>query len=297
MKGICAVIVTYNPDQRLLINCNRLKKQVDLTIIVNNGPLNHIINDIIKHNSPQLKIICLDENIGLAAALNVGISYSQKYYQWVITFDQDSIITNSFVKYLIETYDHYPNKDSLAIVAPIYKDQTTGMLQSFSGQHLDKNQLYAHSMVTITSGNMIASKIFEKVGLFREDFFIDYIDFEFCLRCQKYGYKIIESTKACLLHNVGTPRQYKFLWKTPLASNHNALRRYYITRNRIVVYKLYFNRYPLWVLNDIYIMLKEAIKILIYEKNSMSKYCWMLKGVRDALLNKMGPLNPQITDD
>jgi len=287
-ESICAIIVTYNPDQRLLINCNQLIKQVDSIIIVNNGPNNSIINDIVRRKSKRFKIICLDKNIGLAAALNIGISYVKKDYQWVITFDQDSIITESFVHYMLEAYNSYPNNESLAIVAPFYKDQTTGIIQTFRDHKAEGNVLYAKTTTTNTSGNLIGTHVFDKVGLFREYFFIDYIDKEFCLRCMEKGYTIIESTKACLLHNVGEPRQYKLLWKTPLASNHPPSRRYYITRNRIIVYRQYYRIFPKWVLGDIYIMIKEIIKILVYEKEKSSKYYWMLRGLRDALLNKMG---------
>ena len=42
-------------------------------------------------------------------------------------------------------------------------------------------------------------KIYKQVGLFRDDFFIDYIDTEYCLRIRQQGFNIIV---ACELSSI-----------------------------------------------------------------------------------------------
>lgn len=47
----------------------------------------------------------------------------------------------------------------------------------------------------ITSGNIINISIALSCGGFDENLFIDSVDEEFCIRCQKYGFLLYEYTK------------------------------------------------------------------------------------------------------
>ena len=53
------------------------------------------------------------------------------------------------------------------------------------------------------SGMIIPVSIFEEVGKFREDFFMDLIDFEWCWRARFFGFKIFQSKKALAYHSLG----------------------------------------------------------------------------------------------
>lgn len=289
MKGICAIIITLNPDKNIIRNVSILTKQVDKILVIDNAShktANALFTII--DNANKVKCIFNKENIGLAAGLNIGVMYAlRNNFKWVVLFDQDSIVNENYINSLLNTYDAVDDSDRVVVIAPRYQDLTTGKIQSFSKKAYKK---YSSITTTNTSGSLIKVDIFNKIGLFRSDFFIDYIDKEFCLRCMINGYKIIESYNTMLLHNVGKPKLFSLLWKTPISSNHLPMRRYYMTRNRMVIYKTYFIYKPFWVFEDMGLLMKEVIKILLYEKDVLYKYCCMLRGLWHGIIGRMGPL-------
>lgn len=69
--------------------------------------------------------------------------------------------------------------------------------------------------------------------------FIDEVDTEFCYRSQKAGYKIIEFPNVIMKHSLGDRTYHYFLGRKYNTLNHNAIRKYYITRNKIYMIKKY----------------------------------------------------------
>ena len=66
------------------------------------------------------------------------------------------------------------------------------------------------------------------------------------------------------------------------------MRRYYMSRNRIVLYKNYFWVFPRWVLRSMSDSLLETVKCFLGEENRGSKFRSFLLGTWDGLIGKMG---------
>ena len=82
----------------------KLKGKVDEIIVVDNGSTNETIN-MLKALEDEITVIYLNENKGIASALNKGIDYSiKKGYQWVLTFDHDSIVTEDMIINMLNCY-------------------------------------------------------------------------------------------------------------------------------------------------------------------------------------------------
>lgn len=143
----------------------------------------------------------------------------------------------------------------------------------------------------ITSGNLVRTEVFNKVGLYEEKLFIDYVDHEFCLRLKKNNFKIFLVKNAFLYHKLGEISQKKILIKSVTFTNHSYIRRYYITRNRIYVWRKYFHIAPEWVIKDIIGSIKETIKIILFESDKILKINMMIKGVFDSFKNKYGKID------
>mgnify|MGYP002888735411 CR=1 FL=1 len=74
-----------------------------------------------------------------------------------------------------------------------------------------KTSSNVHRVETIiTSGSIIPVKVLQNVGLMDETLFIDYIDYEWCLRAIHKGYQIYLSDSK-MRHNMGDVF-VKFLW-------------------------------------------------------------------------------------
>ena len=72
---IAALIITYNPAERLFSLLDAINKQVDLVVIVDNGSKVSISTFLENSVHPNLEIISLNANQGIAKALNVGIDF------------------------------------------------------------------------------------------------------------------------------------------------------------------------------------------------------------------------------
>jgi rhamnosyltransferase len=66
-----------------------------------------------------------------------------------------------------------------------------------------------------------------------ENLFIDYIDYEWCLRAKSIGYKIYKSNNLFINHNLGDAFVNVFGFKKPI--HNNQIRLYYIIRNNLIL--------------------------------------------------------------
>lgn len=294
MDRMCAVVVTYFPEQSVIENVKLLAEQVDEVVVVDNGS-DDASTAYLKYlqDIPKVTLIRNGQNMGIAAALNIGARYAIEHsYLWLATFDQDSRVPPDYFRNILSGRDSVQLDTRLAILSPIFYDESINKIWSGdNGKILSGG--YREIDVAITSGCVMSTKIFSDVGFFDETLFIDYVDYDFCLRCRARGYKIIQLCDVVLNHNLGHKTIHNALWRIISTSNHNAIRRYYITRNRLIVYGRFLNAFPRWVLKDIQGSIKEGIKILFFEEHKLAKFKMTALGVWHALTNKRGPLNKQ----
>jgi len=287
-ETIAAVVVTYHPDRGFPERLARVAQQVHKVIVVDNNSNRDALLRLRESTSaPNVDLIENERNLGIASALNRGalVALSQGY-SWILTLDQDSKPGSGMVERLVAAYANHPKSDAVAVVAAVPTDEHSGRTEL---TELCGGEESIEVSTVLTSGSLIAGPIFVSTGMFREDFFIDYVDVEHCLRLRRIGYSIILACKAKLLHNLGAPTYHRFFWKSHIVtSNHSPLRRYYITRNRILVMKEYALREPAWTIGEFQAFCKEAAKMLLFERDKKRKAEFFLRGVADALLNRTG---------
>jgi rhamnosyltransferase len=275
-KLICAVVVTFQPNLiKFVHNLNELKKQVHHVFVVDNTPESNTISKDIERVtiSENVTLIQNKKNLGIAKALNQGISLGiNKDYTYLITFDQDSCPEKGMVENLLNFYQKSKNKFILVTPQSVDKFETT--------KHLNLPIVVDKA---ITSGMMLSSDIIQKCGMMKEKMFIDYVDFEFCLRFRKMGGLIYSIPGPKLMHSLGELSEFKMLGKTYWPTNHSSFRRYFITRNRIYVWKRYTLDFPRWVLRDIKFFLIETFLIIIAEKHKSKKIFAILNGFLNSV--------------
>jgi rhamnosyltransferase len=180
-------------------------------------------------------------------------------------------------------------KDKTAMLVPKYIERAFLGDENW-GYEVNYENNVQEVITAITSGNIVKTEIFEKVGLFDENLFIDYVNHEFCLRIRKHGYKIFSIQSVYLLHRLGDQKHGNFLGKNVTYTNHSSIRRYYITRNRIYVWTKYLSVEPKWVIKDFIGSIKEVIKIILYETDKVLKIKMIVKGILDAITHNYGKL-------
>src|SRR5271168_2438123 len=106
-NGVCAVIVTFRPPPVVLGNLAKAREQVEALVVVDNGsslealaPIQHAGRDL------DFELIQNGANIGVAAALNVGVRWARsRGYRWVALFDQDSTLSDGFISSMLREYE------------------------------------------------------------------------------------------------------------------------------------------------------------------------------------------------
>lgn len=266
MIDVCAGIVTYNPDIKLLKhNIDSIINQVSMIIVVDNGSDNF---DEISNFLDEYRVIIVknEKNKGIAYALNqlCNVAYKKKY-DWIITLDQDSVSSDGLVKELSLNIN-----PQTAIIAPniVYKNN-------------EKYADYASSGVkeetwVITSASLMSLNVWNEINGFDDELFIDGVDKDYCIRAHKYGYKIYKDYNITLLHELGNLKCKNIFGKTIYVTNHNAFRKYYMARNAIYLdYKLKLNDSKKYII-------KLITKILLFENEKIKKINQIIIGIKDA---------------
>jgi len=97
-------------------------------------------------------------------------------------------------------------------------------------KELFRNAIWFADMV-IASGCLIRRDVVDSIGLPRSDFFIDFVDFEYCLRARSHGYKIAVVSRASISHEIGNGRRIDIPGLRRLWIDQPPFREYYISRN------------------------------------------------------------------
>ncbi|HEY2545236.1 MAG TPA: glycosyltransferase family 2 protein [Candidatus Acidoferrum sp.] len=287
----CAIIVTYHPDTHFIERLDKIRDQVAKTIIVDNtgGPeLGALRRDI---DNPEIEIISNAENLGIGEALNQGMARAIELgYAWAITFDQDSWAHSDLVTTLISIYEKQPRPELVGIIGCNFEDEN---IDTPGTNRPTPEPIFRETETVITSGSLLSAGTFSTLGPFRSDFFIDFVDHEYCLRLRRSGYKVLISTTPLMVHALGTPTLFTLAGGVGglslVLTNRSPLRRYYVTRNALLVAREYFSVAPKWVLRSLASTVGFALLKIPLEKDARSKKLRAtLYGAFDALRSNAG---------
>lgn len=302
-----AVVITYHPDDGFSHRLSLLAAQVSHVIIVDNrssddellrlGPMLRSGNardarDACDASQSTIELIENPENLGVATALNRGAKRAIELgFAWLLMMDQDTAVGPDLLDGLAQTYCACPFRDEVGLVAANFMVHVFARAFATCSPTISTADQYIEQPIAITSGSLISLNVYRKTGRFRDEFFIDFVDNEYCLRLASLGYRVIHSRKVLIDHAIGEPRRYKLLWLRPVSSNHSPLRRYYITRNRLRTNAWYFSRFPRVVMQDYYRIFGEMFLFTMLEPQKLAKLAATFLGMWHAVIGRTGRLD------
>jgi rhamnosyltransferase len=273
---IGAVVVTHHPDPDLQDRVRALRDQVAAILIVDNGSATNELEAVRRLVDDGLvQVIFNKENRGLAMALNQGLAWGEEQgLAWIVTLDQDTTPGSNLVAAAGRVFNAHRVRPVAAIGAGwVSRPDVIPDCSDPGGVEV---------ACVITSGTLHSVPIWRALGGFRDDFFIDYVDTEFCLRARAAEYSVVRACLPTMTHAVGNPTRHWFLVRSFTPSNHTRMRRYFITRNRILVWKKYARTEPAYVWFDIRAAWKEFVKIVLVEDDRRGKLVAIARGIGDA---------------
>jgi rhamnosyltransferase len=288
-QDVCAITVTYHPDAQFPLRVERTLREVGALVIVDNGSGDDELG-MLRHlaSNSLITLISNLNNAGIARALNIGIRRAIALgFQWALLLDQDSCIDEDMVQTLIAAGAAYPDRDRLGVIGSGYREFN-------SPSNEQKDAIVGHNWEevasVVTSGSLIPLKTHVAVGAFREDFFIDHVDTEYCFRARAKGYRVIRTRKPIMSHAIGAISRHKVLWKEKWTFNHAPDRRYYFARNDTVMLREFGHYiFGLWAVKSFGRCVRLCKRIALYEEMKIHKIIAVAQGFWDGVRGHMGP--------
>lgn len=238
---VTAVVVSFRPDPgRLQQQFELLLEQVHEIVWVDNHSAYVIDPGQLGVDPGRVLCVRLAENRGIGHAQNVGIECARaRGASHVLLMDDDSLPQPGMVSALIGALACHPDA---AAAGPDYFDARRTQEKSVFFRTTPQGRLVWFDCVhqagpidvdhVIASGCLIPVAVLGHVGMMRDDFFIDWVDIEWCLRARALGYSILGVCAARLEHRLGDNVAIIAGREVPV---HAPWRHYYQARNLILM--------------------------------------------------------------
>ena len=173
---IDGVVVLYNPDKAVVENIKSYQSFLRKLFVIDNSTSynEEVINKLKEY--PNIVYVSLDGNKGIAKALKEGLELSIKdKADFTLTMDQDSIFPSEKLD-VVKTYLEKYSSEYATIGLNFNSDSKEAKL--------------VEEQFLLTSGNFIKNEDYQKIEGFKEELFIDWVDFDLCEQFYSIGKKL-----------------------------------------------------------------------------------------------------------
>lgn len=282
--NVYGVVIVFNPSHDVLANIKSYIRNLTKLFIYDNSENNNeeLFRSLYKES--DVEYLYNGTNDGISKSLN---TIAKELYcipkSWLLTMDQDSYFEELALSKMINFAMSCP--ENTGIISPFH--QTVKNLPA-------PKTIVEERLTVMTSGNLLNVAIHHDVGGFDERYFIDCVDWEYCLKLNSFDYKVLRLNNIMLLHGLGSP----IFCKTPIAQtevvilSHNHIRVYYITRNKLLIFFQYITKYPKVCLIILYRLFSKDLKnIVLYEDDKLLKIYFFIKGIKHFIFRQFGSVN------
>lgn len=285
-KKSLAGIIVYFPEENLIKLVDKLIKQkIDVFLYINKS--NSISNYILKNMSVTYENE--ENNIGVSKALNKIIKrFSDANYDYLFTFDQDSMIDKNFVKRMLKIFEKsLKHNQKIVCCSPTIVDVKFDNKKSKIHKESTKKNNYQYVNFAITSGSLFNRNSFFRVGKMNPLLFIDGVDTDWCERAIIKKFKLIKANRIFLRHKIGS--KYINFFGIKKSYHDQDLRVYYIMRNSLYLL-IYGSNTLKWKLSEI---IRTIFRLLAYPFLSSTKIktlFFIFLAFKDVFNKKMGKM-------
>jgi rhamnosyltransferase len=286
-RFVAAVIITYNCYTSIERTILAVANQVSSVIIIDNGSdpdaLKAIKRAIDRNRLQSCEFLPQDRNLGIGAALNIGVRAALAAgAEYVLTLDDDTEIFPGAVAELVRCcMDHVGQHVGIVGARWITPD-------AFGETSCREEDAPRSVKLLPSAGCLIRREVFESVGMFREDYFLDFTDYEYCARIIDSGWQMLTCPAASVLQRRGDVILRPFFGRTVAVTNYPAERLFLLCRNGIV-FHLWERRSGRQLRHHCLAMAGTFVKSILYEREKARKAAAIIRGSVVGLLGHLGP--------
>lgn len=280
--AVAAVVTAFRPDRRLVEVVRSAAAQCSAVVVVDNTPADEPGTDALPEVAELAQVHRPGANLGLAAALNAGVARVDPAAD-LLLLDQDSVVPDGLVAALGGRLAADPRT---GIAAPVPWDAAEDRPLD---PRASRRPELADLPVVITSGMLVRRAALDATGPFREDFFVDCVDQDFCLRVRRAGWRVVQDARVRLPHSLGETR-WRGVGPLRLRSTaHATWRLYWTARNGAVLGREHLRTEPAWVATSAALQAYVALTVLLFEPPRLRRLSTLLHGARDGLAGRTDP--------
>ncbi len=277
---VVAIVVTYNSEISRLGELLRVLASQCTVVVIDNSTqdasVDQVQNACIQNGAT---LISLGDNFGIAHAQNVGIAWArEREASDILLMDDDSMPPLLFVENLILERNASPIQPVVISARTINANG-----DDISNRAASKSPGLTPCSELTSSGALIPASVFEQVGLFDVNLFIDCVDFEWGWRALSQGIPLVLCDRVSIKHSLG--ESTKLGMKIP-----SPIRHYYQYRN--VLRMIVRSRAPLrWRLSQLIKLPLKILLIAILADRPIDRIRYMAWGLFDFIIGRTGRFN------
>ena len=217
---ITIIIVLYEEEFSLIKKC--LKNISNFKIIIIDNAGNKKLKKKIENEFIIFKYILNNKNIGYSRGINQGINLSSTEY--ILAYQADCVMALNDIKILFKKYKNYNN---CFLVSPTHYDKNSNLSYNggaFFEKNLEQKVINLEGDICVdkilTSVCLFKKKDFIDIGLFDDNFFIYFVDDDFCRRISKLNKSVIQIFSSKAQHVHGHLKTKNFIKKIFLRNYH-----------------------------------------------------------------------------
>jgi rhamnosyltransferase len=283
-RTTCAIVVTYNPQSGLATRLEPVLGQVDHVFVIDNASRQPPAAEVASLGA-RATLVQNEANLGVATALNRGCQEALRAgYRWALLLDDDSIVQPQMLTRYAELLGGQGDA-RIGLIGCNYWDKNRSMVGI---NIMAFRQRLAEWPYVITSGSLLNLAAFREAGPFRDDFFIDCIDFEYGFRLKAAGWRSLLTAEILMDHSLGKPAMHRFPVRK-LCNHHSVARKYYWMRNRTVMLRTYREAFPEEIGRLRGGVGSQVLHTLLHERGKLRRLLAIALALRHAKIGRMGP--------
>ncbi|MDZ4098686.1 MAG: hypothetical protein U1E13_08275 [Methylophilaceae bacterium] len=182
-RSLALGFVIYHPEESFLSRVQMAVESGFDVYVFDNSPDRRSLSDFVHHRG-QIKYLTCGKNHGLG--LGVSTICAQAYYEKhsaLLLFDQDSVFDENTLSFIETFFNSHPELASTH-AAVVFNSR-----RGSQGQGVD---CFREVLLAINSGSLFFLNNVKTLNWHNEGYFVDGVDYEFCLRSKLNGFRISE---------------------------------------------------------------------------------------------------------